>query len=248
MQIHLGAIIPAGILVVFQFIPIIRYKAIMFHRLNGWLVTLLLFIGNAGAIMITDRSFGGKFDTQVFVGIVAIVSTVAAAMGIINIKRKQIDQHRKWMIRCWVYCGAIITLRLIQIMSILIMAKIGGFYTSMNCGQLASMGGNTTAYPSCAVGGDAAYTSVVANFDSENVEEISASLQMAFGSSGLLALTIHAVLVEVYFHLTPAESERLKKVAYGRQLERGHKHPGSSGLTSDRLGDAPWYSGAASNE
>lgn len=248
MQMHLGTIIPAGILVVVQFVPIVRYKAIMVHRLNGWLVTLLLFVANAGAIMITDRSFGGKYDTQVFAGLLAIFSTVAAVMGIINIKRKQIDQHRKWMIRCWVYCGSIITLRLIQIIGILILAKIGGFYTSMNCGQLASMGGNTTNYPSCAVGGEAAYTSVVANFDSENVEEISASLQMAFGSSGILALTLHAVLVEIYFHLTPAESERLRRVAYDRQLERGHKHPGSSGLTSDRLGDAPWYATVAGSK
>lgn len=61
MTIHLATVMPAGILVVFQFVPIVRYKAIMVHRLNGWLVTLLLLVANAGAFMIADKSFGGKY-------------------------------------------------------------------------------------------------------------------------------------------------------------------------------------------
>lgn len=112
----------------------------------------------------------------------------------------------------------------------------------MNCGSIAYMGGNASSYPACAAGGEEAYTAVMVNFESERgVEETAASLQMVFGQAGLIALVIHAVLVEVYFHLTPKESERLRKVSYERQLERGHKHPGSSGLTSDRLGDADWW-------
>ena len=39
-------------------------------------------------------------------------------------------------------------------------------------------------------------------------------------------------------HLTPAEAERLRKVSYERQLAAGMRHPGSAGLTADRLGDA----------
>lgn len=181
-------------------------------------------------------------DTQVLVGILGLATTISAVMGVINIKRKQIDQHRKWMIRTWVYAGSIVTLRLIQILGVKIMSMMGGFYTTMNCGQLTSVGGNATNYANCAGGDESAYTIVTANFERDNVEEIAGSLQMAFGSSGLMALALHAILCEIYFHLTPAESERLRKISYERQLERGHKHPGSSGLTSDRLGDAPWYS------
>lgn len=102
MQIHLGTILPAGILVFFQFFPLLRYKALIVHRINGYVITTLLFISNAGALMIADRSFGGLYDTQVFVGILAIFTTVSAIMGVVNIRLKQIDQHRKWMIRCWV--------------------------------------------------------------------------------------------------------------------------------------------------
>lgn len=242
MKIHLSTIIPAGILVVLQFFPIIRYKALIVHRLNGWTVTLLLLVSNAGALMIANRSFGGLYDTHVFVGLLAVVTTISATLGVINIKLKQIDQHRKWMIRCWVYCGSIITLRFVQISAATIVSRIGGFFIPMKCDSIDFMGGNATYYPDCAVGGDLAYTAVEADFNTElGVEEVAASLDLVFGQAGIIALAIHAVLVEIYFHLTPAESERLRKVSYERQLERGHKHPGSSGLTSDRLGDAPWW-------
>jgi hypothetical protein len=53
-----------------------------------------------------------------------------------------------------------------------------------------------------------------------------------------LALFMHLVGVEIYLNLTPVEGERLRKVSYERQLEAGYNHPGSSGLTSDRWGDA----------
>ena len=49
---------------------------------------------------------------------------------------------------------------------------------------------------------------------------------------------MHAVGVEIYLSLTPAEGERLRKVSWERQVERGLSHAGSSGLTVDRLGDA----------
>jgi hypothetical protein len=61
---HLGAILPAGVLVVWQFVPVIRHKALIFHRINGYLVLLCLLVGEAGAIIIAPVAFGGTFDTQ----------------------------------------------------------------------------------------------------------------------------------------------------------------------------------------
>ena len=52
-----------------------------------------------------------------------------------------------------------------------------------------------------------------------------------------MALAIHAIAVEIYLHLTPAEKERLRNVSYERQLERGLVPVGSAGLTVDRFGD-----------
>jgi hypothetical protein len=39
-------------------------------------------------------------------------------------------------------------------------------------------------------------------------------------------------------HLNPKEHERLRKVSYEKQRERGMAHPGRSWLASDILGDA----------
>lgn len=41
--------------------------------------------------------------------------------------------------------------------------------------------------------------------------------------------------------LTPAESDRLRRVSYERQLERGFKRPGYAGLVAERFGDAEPY-------
>ena len=100
-----------------QFIPIIRYKGPIFHRINGYLLVVLLLLSNVGALMIGRHSFGGEFESQVLVGLLAIIATVGAFLAYYSIKRLQIDQHRAWMKWTWFYAGSIITLRLIQITS-----------------------------------------------------------------------------------------------------------------------------------
>jgi hypothetical protein len=40
-------------------------------------------------------------------------------------------------------------------------------------------------------------------------------------------------------NLTTTEGERLRNVSYQKQLEAGLQHPGSAGLTADRIGDVP---------
>jgi hypothetical protein len=47
MMLHLFCIIPAGLLACFQFVPVIRHKFIMVHRINGYIVLLLALIGIA---------------------------------------------------------------------------------------------------------------------------------------------------------------------------------------------------------
>lgn len=73
LQIHLGgksptqksfiwvfshnrpAILPGGILATLQFVPIIRHKVILFHRFNGWLVTLLLMVSRYPASSLSAK-------------------------------------------------------------------------------------------------------------------------------------------------------------------------------------------------
>lgn len=105
-------------------------------------------------------------------------------------------------------------------------------------------------YPTCApvvngtnTLGEALQVAVQANFGGEErrPEQISAALGACFPMAAWLALALHVVGTEVYLKLTPAEFERLRRISYERQVERGMRNPGSAGLTVERLGDAkPW--------
>lgn len=101
--LHLATILPASFLVIFQFVPAIRYKVLLFHRLNGYLVIILSLLGTVGALMIARHAFGGTLATQYGTGFISIAFVGALAMAIINIKRLQIEQHRAWMLRAWFY-------------------------------------------------------------------------------------------------------------------------------------------------
>lgn len=95
ISLHLFTIIPAGILATLQFVPVIRHKVLIFHRINGYLALLLLTCGVIGALMIARYAFGGTLATQALMGWLAIAVLGSALMAYINIKRLQIDQHRK---------------------------------------------------------------------------------------------------------------------------------------------------------
>jgi hypothetical protein len=62
--------------------------------------------------MIADRSFGGALSTQAWIGALSVAFLTALGLAIYNIRMKQIEQHRAWMIRAWVWAGSIITLRI----------------------------------------------------------------------------------------------------------------------------------------
>ncbi len=193
--------------------------------------------------MIARHSFGGGFETQVLVGLLAIATTSSTFLAYYNIKRLQIDQHRAWMLRTWFYAGSIITLRIIMIISTLVITQAGGFYQGRPCKEIAfTLDDDKTfanSYPQCFVanGSTDGWVAVKADF-AGNVAQIGTSLGVTFGTAGWLALVMHAVGVEIYLKLTPRESNRLRDVSYQRQLEAGFSHAGSSGLTVERWGDA----------
>ena len=234
----------AALLATFQFVPVIRYKVLLFHRLNGWTIVLLVLCANAGAIMVAPHAFGGDLSVQAGVGTLVIITSLSLALAIYNVKRLQIDQHRAWMLRAWFYFGSIITLRLILIISTLIISTMSRYRLAMECAKLDYIIEDrlemSSTYPDCVAyfnGTQPDQTAVVqANFNG-SVEQIGASLDMTFGMAMWLALWLHAVGVEIYLHLTPREAQRLRQVSYEKQLEAGFKHAGSGGLTSDRLGD-----------
>jgi uncharacterized membrane protein len=247
LLLHLSTVLPAGLLMVFQFVPSLRRNVPMFHRINGHFVIILVLFGNAGALMIARHAFGGDLSTQSAVGVLVIVTTLGLALAYYNIKKLQIDQHRTWMLRTMFYLGTIITTRLIMILAALITSTVGSYHVVMSCGELGSMRGFKyllERYPDCEV------NSTILNRDTQVVqadffggvkEEIGASLRLNFGMALWLAFFVHAVGVELYLALTPRESQRLRMISYERQLEAGMSNPGSAGLVAERIGDAePW--------
>lgn len=101
IRIHLIGVLPAGILVCFQFIPAIRRKWILFHRVNGYVILLMVLAGIAGAFMIARHAVGGGLDVQTGTGFLGLIVFIELGLAWWNIKKLQIDQHRAWMLRAW---------------------------------------------------------------------------------------------------------------------------------------------------
>lgn len=146
--------------------------------------------------------------------------------------------------------GSIITSRFILIIGAMIITNLD-YYTVWPCAKIeATIDSDVdlvSSYPACASYANGSYpeqvSAVAAKLggggDSANA---GAALNMNFGMALWLALMLHAIGIEVYLHLTPRESQRLREVSYQRQLEAGMRSPGSAGLTVDRLGDAEKWS------
>lgn len=244
ITLHLAGVIPAGLLMVLQFMPIIRHRALLFHRINGYLVVLLLLVGNVGALMITRRAFGGDLSTQGAAGLLVIYTTMGMVLAYYNIKMLQIDQHRAWMLRTMIMMGVIITTRIIMIITAQIATAIGSYNVIMNCGELASMQGPSYLaknYADCLLSNSTvvenALRVVHVNFGHRE-EEIGAALRIGFGMAMWISIFLHGFGAEVYLALTPRESQRLRVVSYEKQLEAGMKNPGSAGLVVEKFGDA----------
>ena len=245
---HLAVIFPIGLLIPWQFVPAIRYRFILFHRINGYLLLILLILCNASAFMLARRALGGELETQAFVGMLGITTTISAALAYYNIKVLQIDQHRAWMLRTWFYAFSIITLRLVQGAALMIVSGMHNYFIPMPCPLIDSINEDPTAsarYATCREDPNST-AAVRANMnvpdtDPMPLEEIGATVQITFGMAGWIAFVMHAVGLEIYLALTPAESRRLKKVSYEKQLARGYKRPGCAGTTAEMWGDAEAY-------
>lgn len=101
--IHLACILPASFLVCFQFVPVIRHKLILFHRINGYLVMGLSVTGTIGVFLMLRNTMGGTPSVQAASGMLGIIFLASLTLAYVNIKRLQIEQHRAWMLRSWAY-------------------------------------------------------------------------------------------------------------------------------------------------
>lgn len=247
---HLAAVIPIGILLPFQFLPVVRHKYMLWHRVAGHILTVLLLIGNVGAVMLADKAMGGPFDLRVVIYAVAGMSTVSLLLAWVNIMRLQIDQHRAWMLRAWFYSFIIVAQRYIHVAVVDWVTYHGPFYVPMSCHtidfvlRLYEPGLAPTFYPECADQPDRVIPVLANRYPAPNeqgllpLQEISASFRFTLAPTLLISFFLHAVGVEIYLNLTGHEAKRLRKISYRKQLAKGWSRPGNaSWLTPEIWGD-----------
>lgn len=74
-----------------------------FHRLNGYVyvITVLLVVLTSGYM--APYSTGGKLNSIAF-NTLNIIWPAMTLIALIQIKKKQINPHRKWMVRSYAFC------------------------------------------------------------------------------------------------------------------------------------------------
>ncbi|OAQ98503.1 hypothetical protein LLEC1_01893 [Akanthomyces lecanii] len=221
IRMHLCTIIPAGILACVQFVPAVRHKLILLHRINGYITLFSSLVGVAGAVMVAPVAFGGDLAIRGAVGVLAIMFVGSLTLAYYYIKRLRIDQHRAWMLRAWFYAGCIITVRIIMLITAMIISSgdgKGGFFQPKACRELASYLNSTAllqAYPDC-MSLDA-WVLVKADLTADGSDHQSAALDVGFGMATWVAIAVHAIGVEFYLQLTPGETLRLRELSHQRQ-------------------------------
>ncbi|KAK3681225.1 hypothetical protein B0T22DRAFT_445441 [Podospora appendiculata] len=237
----------------YAFILYYALKAPHKTALQGCRLYATVFLTLVGACMLADSPNEGSIATQASTGIISLAILGALSLAIYNIRQVQIDQHRAWMIRAWVYAGFIITQRIFMIIipSILTRWPEATRYAVMTCDQVRWIYKPTPEllainYPACLPENQATFApdgmvAIKGLLNPDDRVQSSAGIGVTFVAAGTLAFLMHAFFAELYLALTPREAERLRRVSYQRQLERGFKNPGSAGLVVQRIGDAdPW--------
>jgi uncharacterized membrane protein len=81
----------------------ILHKYRMFHRFNGYLYIVSVIIVCVTSGYMAPYSTGGRINSFAF-NFVNIIWPWMTFAALVKIKRKQVNKHRKWMVRSYVFC------------------------------------------------------------------------------------------------------------------------------------------------
>jgi uncharacterized membrane protein len=111
---HVIGGVVAAILGPLQFVPKIRRDYLQFHRISGRLYVVMVLIGAVASFGMSAR-IGGEYAAYGLgltgLGIAWLVTT---GMAFAAIRRKNIVQHKQWMVRSYVVTFAFVTFRLLD--------------------------------------------------------------------------------------------------------------------------------------
>ncbi|GFZ95946.1 hypothetical protein GCM10008018_47940 [Paenibacillus marchantiophytorum] len=113
MHIHVGAACLAMLTGILNFSQTLLRSARKFHRVNGYLYVIAVFVVVLTSGYMAPYTTGGKINSVAFnlVSMVWFAMTIAA---IVQIKRKNIIKHRKWMVRSYLFCFTNLFIHLIS--------------------------------------------------------------------------------------------------------------------------------------
>lgn len=95
-----------------QFLPRLRARRVALHRLLGKIyVAAILLFGATGGFVVALVANGG-FPSTLGFGCLAVLWFFSTLLAYRSIRRKDIDQHKAWMIRSYALTFAAVTLRL----------------------------------------------------------------------------------------------------------------------------------------
>ncbi|KAF8607563.1 hypothetical protein BDV93DRAFT_541817 [Ceratobasidium sp. AG-I] len=203
--IHVYLNIIAGVFAVFQFIPMIRRRKIILHRINGYFVLCNLIPATVAGSIVARRAFGGELNSQAAFFTVGSMIGFAAFMGISNVK--QTRKHRKWMLRTVSYTASVITARILGIITRTIISFSGSYYAVWTCDEISfllnSSSDAASRFPVCGTGADPKHVHVPVHASiHEDPINFGSSMRVSFGMALWIAMLIHVVGVEIYIRGT----------------------------------------------
>jgi len=109
--LHIGFGGLALLLSPFQFATRLRNRAPHVHRAVGRIILVSIAIGGVGGLVLAPLSLAGPVGTVGF-GLLAVLWMAFAATAFRAIRRRDVETHRRWMIRTFALTYAAVTLRL----------------------------------------------------------------------------------------------------------------------------------------
>ncbi|KAF8709160.1 hypothetical protein RHS03_02840, partial [Rhizoctonia solani] len=201
---HIYMSILGGTLASLQFIPIIRRKMMIVHRINGWVVFLNLGIGSVTGSIVARRAFGGDLNSEAAYYTLGFMIGPAAMLGVFFVRvRVNVALHREWMLRTVSYSASVITARIITIMARAIISAIGTYYAMWRCDEITFLledpGTIERSFPVCvnATRPKRTFVPVHASIHQEPIN-FGATYRVTFGMALWLAILIHLAGTELY--------------------------------------------------
>ncbi|CAE6477669.1 unnamed protein product [Rhizoctonia solani] len=165
--------------------PLFLTSHIQALALVGYIVSILLVIGCAGGTVISRRAEGGDISIQLEYYILASGAAASVVVGCVEGWRRAFDTHREWILRAWIYNGALITPHATVVVSARVVL-IGGYYTNMRCSEINYLEtlDPSPAFPECSTTThpDNVYVSVLASWSDGKLGESSRSARLPSGA------------------------------------------------------------------